>query len=68
MRSLWILYIQNTCYVINSYKSIDESGIFVFSCKDCNFKTPLKSCFERHLNIAHKKNILIVTVVFWLIY
>ena len=42
-------------YIINSYKNIDDSGILVFSCKYCNFKTPLKSCFKRHLNISHKK-------------
>ena len=40
--------------LVNSYKNIDDSGIVVFNCIDCNFKTPLKSCFKRHLNIAHK--------------
>ena len=42
--------------MINNYKNIDDSGIHVFSCKGCSFKTPLKSCFKRHLNIAHKKH------------
>lgn len=39
-------------YIVNSYKNIDDSGIL--NCKDCNFKTPLKSCFKRRLNVAHK--------------
>ena len=44
--------------LINStkFKDLDGSGIQVLRCRNCNFKTPVKSCFKRHLNITHKNN------------